>query len=242
MARLYARAVSADPPEGRVARRKARTAQAILDAAENLFRERGFHAVRVEDVAEAADVAVGSIYGYFGDKLGLYQALAERSADAFARYMAQAYDPALRPIEQVIAGGDAYLRFHLDHPGAFRLLVSPAPGASDGGEVGERIATRMEEILDRFARVIQQAVDAGEAQPVDPGTLVRFLWGAWNGVVNLTTRPDRLRLTDDEVARALHLGRRIVLEGLAAPAMRDPDGTLAGLRIATIEAPPEPDL
>jgi len=223
--------------ESRVARRKARTAQAILDAAENLFRERGFHAVRVEEIADAADVAVGSIYGYFGDKLGLYQALAERSMDVFAGYMAQAYDPSLRPLEQVIAGGDAYLRFHLDHPGAFRLLVAPAPGATDGGEIGARIAARMEEILDGFADVIRQAIDAGEAQEVDPRTLTRFLWGAWNGVVDLTTRPDRLRLSDAEVAEALHLGRRIVLEGLAAPTLRDRAGKLVGVRIATI-APP----
>jgi AcrR family transcriptional regulator len=227
-------------PSGRVARRKARTAQAILDAAEAMFRERGFVAARVEEIAEAADVSVGSLYGYFGDKGGIYRALAERSADAFAGYLAQAYDPALRPIEQVIAAGDAYLQFHIDHPGAFRFLAAPWPGAAperDGGEIGRRIADRLEDILGGFAAVIQRAIDAGEAQAIDPRMLALFLWGAWNGVVELTTRPDRLRLSEEEVAAALHLGRRIVLEGLAAPALRDADGRLRDVRIPHV-APP----
>ena len=107
----------------RGARRAARTRAAILDAAEAAFASNGYRRTRMEDVAERADVAVGSIYLHFGNKDGLYLALVERAVDLFARYMASAYRDEWSPLEEVLAAGDAYLRFHAEHPGAFRFLA-----------------------------------------------------------------------------------------------------------------------
>src|SRR6266550_696943 len=53
---------SVKPAEGgRLARRKARTVSAILDAAERHFLERGYESTKVDDIAHDADVAVGSL-------------------------------------------------------------------------------------------------------------------------------------------------------------------------------------
>ena len=56
--------------ESRSDRRKARTVAAILDAAEHLFLEHGFHSTTVEEIAARADVSVGSIYVHFKGKAG----------------------------------------------------------------------------------------------------------------------------------------------------------------------------
>jgi AcrR family transcriptional regulator len=47
---------------------KARTRQRLLDEAERLFRERGYAATSLEQIAEAADVTKGAIYGHFSSK------------------------------------------------------------------------------------------------------------------------------------------------------------------------------
>jgi len=47
---------------------KARTRQRLLDEAERLFRERGYTATSLEQIAEAADVTKGAIYGHFSSK------------------------------------------------------------------------------------------------------------------------------------------------------------------------------
>src|ERR1039458_2255789 len=124
-------------------RRRARTRAAIIDAAEGGFADLGYRRTRMEDVAEQADVAVGSIYGHFGNKDGLYLAVVERAVELFALYMQQAYRPEWSALEQVLAGGDAYLRFHLEHPGAFRFLAfdgvetdSPAVDPEQRARVG----------------------------------------------------------------------------------------------------------
>jgi AcrR family transcriptional regulator len=47
---------------------KARTRQRLLDEADRLFRERGYAATSLEQIAEAADVTKGAIYGHFSSK------------------------------------------------------------------------------------------------------------------------------------------------------------------------------
>jgi len=55
-------------PEGRVARRRTRVRQRILDVAEKLMLERGVDRVTIDDIAEAADIARRSFYHYFDSK------------------------------------------------------------------------------------------------------------------------------------------------------------------------------
>ncbi|WP_337830052.1 TetR/AcrR family transcriptional regulator [Pseudonocardia sp. TMWB2A] len=215
-------------------RRRARTRAAILDAAEEVFRREGHEAARIEEIADLADVSVGSIYTHFNGKLGLYLTLVERSLDLFASYMARIDSPELTPLGRVLAGGDAYLRFHLEHPGAFQFLAHPRPaGAAHSGEgdIETRIRERVGGLLDDFTDRIEAAVAAGEARPVDAGRLTRYLWGAWNGVIGLSLQPDGLRLSPDEVAETLELGRWLLREGLATASLRGSDGTV-GDRVA----------
>jgi AcrR family transcriptional regulator len=47
---------------------KARTRQRLLDEAQRLFRERGYAATSLEQIAESADVTKGAIYGHFTSK------------------------------------------------------------------------------------------------------------------------------------------------------------------------------
>ena len=223
----------------RGARRRARTRTSILDAAERAFAESGYRRTRMEDVAEQADVAIGSIYGHFGNKDGLYLALVERAVELFGRYLRQAYRPEWSPLEQVVACGDAYLRFHIEHPGAFRFLAfdgveTDAPVADP--ELRARVGAGVDALISEFEAKIQEAIDAGEARALDSRLVGRFLWGAWNGVVALGLRSDGIALGDSEIEAALQQARDIVLAGLCAPSARD----AAGLPLAQLRATTSP--
>ena len=58
------------PPEQRRAQ--------LLDAANDLFAERGYEEVSVEDIARAAGVQRGLVHHYFGGRTDVYLALLER--------------------------------------------------------------------------------------------------------------------------------------------------------------------
>jgi len=64
-------------PVGRVERRKARTRAGLLTAARELFAARGIQSTTVAEIAEHADIAIGSFYNYFHTKEQLLDALLE---------------------------------------------------------------------------------------------------------------------------------------------------------------------
>ena len=214
-------------------RRKAATAAAIMLAAERHFLDKGFHGTKIEDVATDADVATGSIYVHFGSKEGLYLALIERALDAEEEYLADAFDAAKTPGEQLIAAGNAYLRFYVEHPGYFRMLAFPyfdtRPKAK-ADPVAARVAQLAEAQVTRLARAIGDAVEAGQIRQVDPGRAAKFMWGAWVGVISLNLRPDRLRIKDDELASVLEEGRAMITFGLSAVQPSEPRGKRRGMR------------
>lgn len=211
----------------RAERRRARTRVTILDAAEEVFGRAGYAGARIEEIAATADVSVGSIYTHFEGKEEVYLHLVDRSLELFAEYMARAYDPGLTPLQRVLAGGDAYLQFHLERPWSFHFLADrrgPDQPRADEREVEARIRDRVGALLGRFAAQIDEAIAAGEARPVDAMRLTRYLWGAWNGVIALRFQPEGLRADDEEIVQTLELARWLLREGLAGAALRDGNG------------------
>lgn len=200
-------------------RRKAKTAAAILDAAEFLFRQRGFQATTIDEIAEKADVSVGSVYVHFDSKTGLYLALVERALDINEAAMGKVADLGLTsPLERVYAAGDAYLEFHLKHPGAFQMIalrvLEPSSGVHD---VEARIADRVRKLVGAVEDDLRAAIEAGEVRAeLDPVRAMRFLWGSWNGVIAMALREDQLRIDAEELRKTLEVGRSVVSDGLRA--------------------------
>ena len=98
-----------EPTTGRRERKKAATRKAIADAAVALFLEHGYHDVTIKQIADAADVAVATVFSYFPDgkqalvfdedadrEAGLIAAVRDRSPgqsvlDALRERFAEAY-------------------------------------------------------------------------------------------------------------------------------------------------------
>src|SRR5438874_10882073 len=67
---------------------KALYRNAILDAAEQVFAERGFHAARIQDIAERARTAVGTVYNHFETKEDVLRALLEERTEGLHEELA----------------------------------------------------------------------------------------------------------------------------------------------------------
>lgn len=85
-------------PRGRVERRKARTRAGLLAAGQHLFATKGFESTTITEIAELADIAIGSFYNYFRTKDELLAALLEETLSEQLRLLqrrqAQVSDPA----------------------------------------------------------------------------------------------------------------------------------------------------
>ena len=107
--------------------------EAIMNAAERVFAEKGFEGARVDAIAEEADYNKALIFHYFGDKEGLYQALIERMMAINVKEMRRIFEPftndetAVIDPEQVREAIAASVRwtfdFYRNHPLLMRILA-----------------------------------------------------------------------------------------------------------------------
>lgn len=216
-------------PSTRQERRKAQTRARILDAAEEFFAAVDPESATIARIADAADVAVATVYQHFAGKDDLHLAVVERALEKNERHMLAVYGADTPPVEKLIDAAGAYLGFYLESPPLFRLVALRHGVSSDessAGPVAVMLAERVGRMTQALAWVIEQGVADGSMRAVAPLDSARFLWGALNGVIALAQRPDRLRLTDDELRSALTQGIEILLQGAVTDALREPDGRL----------------
>ncbi|MGH8794326.1 MAG: TetR/AcrR family transcriptional regulator [Stackebrandtia sp.] len=204
--------------------RRQRTVDALLRAAEEAFAERAVDDVTVEEIAERAGVAVGSLYNHFGSKAGLHAAVVERAVDVDRNYMDRAYTADRTPRERINAAAEEYLRFYLDHPEYFRMLAFPGdPGRYPAGrELSDRMAEAIAAQNSRLVDELRRGVEAGLLRPVDPEAVATVLWAAWNGVISLGWRPDGLRRDEERLRELLMIAVDVIANGLLASGHEDP--------------------
>jgi AcrR family transcriptional regulator len=193
-----------DAAHGLRERKKARTREAIIDAALDLFAGKGFEATTVEDIAAAAEVSPRTFFRYFDSKLDLVMARnAAKDEDHgdFAELL-EARPPDEGPLEAMRNIFHEFLGDRLDDPSVLRefevMLSTPALRTF----VRERVFEHEAEIGAAFAR--RMGVDADDLSAhVLAGAATAAMWSAANRWVAAGAAPDRLLPMLDEAFAVL---------------------------------------
>jgi len=139
-------------------RRKAETRERLLDAASALFAERGFEGTRPQDIARAADVAVGTFYVHFADRRAAFRAFTARAADelmTLARARAREGDSFE---ERLAVYLDTLLDYSARKPGVLRAAFADEAVIASGADGGTRDG---ESLRDRLAHGLARGLEAG---------------------------------------------------------------------------------
>jgi AcrR family transcriptional regulator len=160
--------------------------EAILEAAEDVFVQRGLAGTRMADVARASGLATGTLYNYFANRDALLASLIEqRSQELVVAVRAAAAGDradARSTLERMVRAGFQHFE---SHRALFAVLT--AVGGISGKPVAGMPRRCMEAIRtyhDLFGAVLGDAVDAGLVRADVPiSVLVGFLTGALHGVV-----------------------------------------------------------
>jgi AcrR family transcriptional regulator len=97
----------------------------ILEQALELFADRGFHAVSVDEIASASGITKPVLYDHFSSKQDLY---IQVSREIRERLLAAGRDVIQRPhnlAERIRIGVEAFFVFAEENPAAIRILLSP---------------------------------------------------------------------------------------------------------------------
>jgi AcrR family transcriptional regulator len=97
-------------------RRKARTRTALIAAARRLFGDRGFEATTVAEIAEQADIAIGSFYNYFRTKEDLLAALLKETRAEQLRSMETRRTGIGDPAEAISVAHRHFVRLAWEEP------------------------------------------------------------------------------------------------------------------------------
>lgn len=161
----------APDPRRRTARGE-HTRQRLLQAAEAVFAEQGFHASSISDLTGRAGVGLGTFYFYFPSKLEIFRALVQHLAREVRRETAAAAAGAPDRVQAEQRAMLAFFAYAARHPNLYRVLtqaewVDPASARA-----------YWEDFAKSYTRVLADAQARGEVRQTDPETLAYCLMGA----------------------------------------------------------------
>jgi AcrR family transcriptional regulator len=124
----------------------------LLDAANEVFTSKGYHAAAMDDIADAAGVSKPVLYQHFPSKLDLYLALLDTSCDRLVDVVQEALASTEDNADRVVATMGAFYEFVSSASGEFRFVFES--DLTGDGQVQQRLWRVNNEIADAIAEVI----------------------------------------------------------------------------------------
>lgn len=159
---------------GRAAPRTARgtrTRQRLLQAAEEVFADLGYHDASVVKITEAAGVGQGTFYLYFDSKQQVFDEVVEDLNRRVRQAMSAASAHGSTRAEQERLGFQAFFRFTAEHPALYRIIrqaefVSP-----------KALHLHYERIVEGYITGLRKAMESNEITELDPEVVAWVLMG-----------------------------------------------------------------
>jgi AcrR family transcriptional regulator len=139
-----------------------RTRRRLLEAAEKVFAELGYHDASIVKITEAAGVGQGTFYLYFASKKDVFDELVRDLNRRVRHAMKDASSQGETRLEAELLGFGAYFRFTAEHPALYRIVrqaefVSP-----------EMLHYHYEKLAEGYVEGLRESIARGELGDIDP--------------------------------------------------------------------------
>ena len=165
--------------------RDAQKRELILSAAENCFFTRGFSDTTIERIAADAGVSKVTVYGHFGDKETLFEAVVTREAAQIKTAVAQVVTAQSSLEQSLINLGEIFIGFVLS-PRVInfdRLLVAEA--VKNPALAKRFMAAGPHQVARLLETIIATGAKSGELTVADLPKAAEDLAGLWFGMAKL---------------------------------------------------------
>jgi TetR/AcrR family transcriptional regulator len=142
-------------------RERLRQRREMLATALDLFSQKGYHNVSMQEIAEKAEFAIGTLYKFFQSKEDLYRTLILERCDDFKEACLQAMAQSDDEVEQL----RLYVRFRSERFRSnlpfVRLFLAETRGIGFNLKAGmnDEVRQRYDEILQRLAGVFASGME-----------------------------------------------------------------------------------
>lgn len=178
-----------EPLKTRREKEKQARHDAILDAAELAFSEKGYERTSMDDIARTASLSRGLLYVYFRDKSSIQRGIMLRAGESLCRRFEEARATASTGLAQITAMGHAYYRFYREEPDYFTSLTTASTAmAGADEEQADAMMCSKSEMMGFMVGAIRLGLEDGTINRVriqDPLETALYLRGALHGVIML---------------------------------------------------------
>ncbi len=183
--------------------------EAILEAAEVVFSEKGFHEAKVYKIAEIANVSVGSIYRFFDSKEELYAGVLKRKLEKLERKVKKAIR-GKKPEEALRAYIKTAIEFFDEEEKFFSLFVKEVSTVAEADREKFDISDWYEKYVNSLSKVVKRGIKRGEFKEVDPKATILTISGAIRNLICAKLR-GTVKLSSEEIRDNI---TEIVLKGI----------------------------
>jgi len=149
------------------------TQQKILDAAIDVFAQKGYHDTRVDEIVDASKTSKGAVYFYFPSKQDIFLAIVDKCANLLAGRLDKAMSEQAHGVERVSLALSICLNTFEQYRSLAKVFLVQAAG------LGVAFENKQIEIHTRFAGLIQKqlddAVQEGDLPPIDT-EVAAYVW------------------------------------------------------------------
>lgn len=136
----------------------------LIDTATKLFAERGFAAVSIREVADAAEVNSSMISYYFGGKENLYAAVLKAQLEKVRKRLSVMIDNRLPPLERLLHYANGIYEAHHESPYLARFMTSEMTNPTNVFE------TIIRPFISTIFTMLYQAIEEGKQHgQIKPG-------------------------------------------------------------------------
>ncbi len=169
----------------------------ILQAAGQLFQEKGFSATTIDEIAVLAEVGKGTVYNYFPSKQEIIGALLLQNLTQALQWFDETIDEFnssgdTDPMNRLNALAGTFLRFIMQQikPSNSAYILMGDFNASDmSEELKNELRTAVQRIIDHVSRILQAGAELGLFRSdLQPEQMALIVWGAAIGVQALSAR------------------------------------------------------
>ncbi len=160
--------------------RKKSRQEEVYAAAARLFATRGYHATRMQDIADELGMLKGSLYYYFDSKEDLIVKLTSGRIEKLLNAVQAIVDTGYSPTQKLTLAIDEHLRFFQEHVHIYTIFVREhLADINDGTANDADILNKKYQNL--FQQILTEGIEAGEFSPeTDTQVVMRAILGMCN--------------------------------------------------------------
>ncbi len=174
------------------------TKDRIRKAAVEIISREGFFNTRMQDIADQAGLAVGTIYNYFSSKDKVLAYIFKSEMKRRMEIMSDLKEKELSTKEFLKEFLNRHFSVLIENPHLGRVLVREKDFSR--GEKSDQIKDHMNSLIKMLEKLFQAGVEKGEVKKINTHLMAVYFFGSMQGVIEYSLTQPEVQLLEEAPA------------------------------------------